>query len=268
MNLRLDGKRVRARLFGAEPEVGGQRECGKNYVLETDVRIRDVLDRHENVLSIFLELYKAFDCVHHDSWLFHLEAYDIRGTLRGETPLMKYLKRLKLPMVLHILRLTDDVIPKKLNLQCSQDKPGMTRQPKLTEGLCVVFLPREIFLKIAQMSINTFETAVPNMNGTAYSGSRRKLTTPHSPVYASVQAARSLRMRQAVINSIMKPFVRPTHISQLITRLTHDSSCVMINMSTAAARPQITNAAVAPSGGECSRYSYRQLQLCHLIKHL
>ena len=39
----------------------------------------DGLDRREHVLSIFLDLSKAFDCVHHETLLHQLESHGIRG---------------------------------------------------------------------------------------------------------------------------------------------------------------------------------------------
>ena len=39
----------------------------------------DGLDRREHVLSIFLDLSKAFDCVHHETLLLQLESHGIRG---------------------------------------------------------------------------------------------------------------------------------------------------------------------------------------------
>ena len=39
----------------------------------------DGLDRREHVLSIFLDLSKAFDCVHHETLLQQLESHGIRG---------------------------------------------------------------------------------------------------------------------------------------------------------------------------------------------
>ena len=46
------------------------------YLIESVI---DSLDRREHVLSIFLDLSKAFDCVHHETLLHQLESHGIRG---------------------------------------------------------------------------------------------------------------------------------------------------------------------------------------------